>query len=1108
MKAKSVPSKNDKLLYWTKQLEGSQVLELSTTYMRPLKASGKMQTIDFIINEEVTANLALLSKKFDTTLLMNLLTCFSILLHRYSEQDNILIATSDCIQNKVNIKDVIVPCLNTMILRQDYSDTSSFEKLLNQVKNKIIDSYDFNDMVFEEIADALNIVKDTSRAPLVQAMFILNDNDISRDKIKKMTSKFDITLSITKKDNILLGSLKYATDLFSPVYITSMIDNFKMLLDEVNLDSQKEISQYEILSQVQKNNLLFELNKKETKYDASKTIQELFESQVTKTPDNIAVVFEKESLTYKCLNERSNQLAQYLIREGACADKLIAICVERSIDMIVGLLAILKAGGAYLPIDPAYPRDRIEYTLEDSKAEILLTHETLLSLIPETKSKIVCLDTNDLSTYQTNNPKTKTKSKNLAYVIYTSGTTGKPKGVMLEHTNIQRLFQSTQDDFKFDENDVWTFFHSFAFDFAVWEIWGALLHGGKLVIVPYEISRSPEEFYKLLGREKITILNQTPSAFKQIIEVDKQHKEKINSLRKVIFGGEKLEFSVLSSWYEKYNDTHPLLVNMYGITETTVHTTYKALYKEDVKNEKTLIGKTLKDLSCYILNKDNQLVPQGVAGELYISGPGLARGYLNQVVLTDEKFIPNPFETSTRMYKAGDLVRYTEDGDIEYLGRIDDQVKIRGFRIELGEIEQQLIQLNEIKEAVVLANEDNHGEKALVGYVITANNQKIDTARIKINLSLNLPEYMLPSAIVFLKKMPLTSNGKVDKKALAKIEVIRELSREYMEPRNDIEVKLSSIFSEVFKIKEIGIYDDFFELGGHSLLSVQLIEKVNKFLNIKLVASVLFQAPTVEKLGIWIKAEKTSEEILVPIQIKGNKRAIFGLPGAGGSTVIYKALSEVMGETQPFYGLDMLYPTSSSSAVNAIVEIAKANVKAIKSIQRHGPYRLIGYCMGSLVAYEMAKILKDEIESIIMLNTSVPQKKNYKQLFQMTKSLSKFEIKKIFNKMSRMQFFSFAKHKLEHHSKTQIVPYAVLAYDYYRFKPMKEDLNISLLFIKDKNENMQRNSVMTKYGWSQLIEKNVSVNYIDGEHLTVLLSENVQSLKKTIDSYYSSFDEK
>ncbi|HEY0685560.1 MAG TPA: amino acid adenylation domain-containing protein [Steroidobacter sp.] len=553
-------------------------------------------------------------------------------------------------------------------------------------------------------------------------------------------------------------------------------------------------------------------------------MHQLFEAQVERTPEQVAVVFEGASLRYRELNERANRLAHYLRAQGVGPDCLVGICVERSLEMVVGVLAILKAGGAYVPLDPSYPKERLAYMLSDAAPTVLLTQRSLLQVLSEA-SVVLCLDAaeQELDAYPGTNPVPLAQPRHLAYVIYTSGSTGQPKGVMVEHAQVTRLFDATREQFKFTASDVWPLFHSVAFDFSVWEIWGALLHGGQLSIVPQALTRDPEGFWKMLCEQGVTVLNQTPGAFRQLLAAQGSRP---HSLRTVIFGGEALDVSLLKPWFERALNAGTRLVNMYGITETTVHVTYKEIEPAEARlSRASPIGRRIADLQVYVLDAQRQPVPVGLAGELYVGGAGVARGYWRRATLTAERFIDSPFNPGERLYKTGDLARYLPDGNLEYLGRNDDQVKIRGFRIELGEIEAALRAQPQVREAVVLAREDAPGDKRLVAYVTRAKESAaLDVEPLRAALAAKLPEYMVPALFVVLDEVPLTSSGKIDKKALPAPDA-SSLAIEYVAPRTQTESKLIELCAQLLQLKleEISTSANFFALGGHSLLVMQLV---------------------------------------------------------------------------------------------------------------------------------------------------------------------------------------------------------------------------------------------------------------------------------------------
>jgi amino acid adenylation domain-containing protein len=626
-----------------------------------------------------------------------------------------------------------------------------------------------------------------------------------------------------------------------------------------------------------------EWNGTEEVFSCEQCVHELFEEQVRRTPNAVAVVYEGKELTYEELNRRSNQLAHSLRESGVRPDARVAICVERGLEMVMALIAVLKAGGGYVPLDPAYPVERLRYMVEDSAPVVLLTQAHLAERVAEFSRTLQVIDlTEDGSRWKKqadsnmDRASVGVKPEHLAYVIYTSGSTGEPKGVMVEHGNVTRLFRATEGWFGFNESDVWTLFHSYAFDFSVWEMWGALLYGGRLIVIEKDTARSPESFYELLCRSKVTILNQTPSAFRQLMRAQEESGEQ-HRLRHVIFGGEALEVATLKPWYQESRNQNTRLINMYGITETTVHVTYRELERRDTERRGSPIGKRIPDLKTYILDKQRRPVPVGVVGEMYIGGAGVARGYLNREELTAERFLKDPFseEAGARMYKTGDLGRWQGDGTIDFVGRNDSQVKVRGYRIELGEIEARLAEYAGIGEAVVIAREDAAGDKRLVAYYTCKNKEDrvegekslAGAEELRRYLGGRLPEYMVPAAYVRLEKLPLTVNGKLDRKALPMPEGDAFAVRGYEAPQGETETRLAAIWAEVLKVERVGRQDNFFSLGGHSLLAVTLMERMRRQ-GISVDVRTLFAKPTLAELAATAGAQTTSIEVpanLIPL---------------------------------------------------------------------------------------------------------------------------------------------------------------------------------------------------------------------------------------------------
>ncbi|MBJ2305921.1 MULTISPECIES: non-ribosomal peptide synthetase [unclassified Pseudomonas] len=606
-----------------------------------------------------------------------------------------------------------------------------------------------------------------------------------------------------------------------------------------------------ILPDAERHHLLHTLNHCSTHYADTQLIHQQVETHAAAQPDAIALRFEHHVLTYRQLNERANQVAHALLAHGVCPDARVAICVERGPQMIIGLLGILKAGAGYVPIDPAYPQERIAYTLADSQPVAVLVQANTAQQV----GALARIDLDHLGPLPITNPGLHLSPANLAYVIYTSGSTGQPKGVMIEHRQVARLFSATHHWFGFNPHDVWALFHSFAFDFSVWEIWGALMHGGQLLIVPQLVSRSPDECYALLCDARVSILNQTPSAFRQLIAAQGNSAQShSHSLRQVIFGGEALEPGMLKPWYARAVNAGTQLVNMYGITETTVHVTYRALEAADAHLVGVSpIGVRIPDLQLYVLDERHEPLPLGVVGELYVGGAGVARGYLNRRALNAERFLADP-ATGLRMYKTGDLGRLLADGSVEYLGRNDDQVKIRGFRIELGEIQAHLATASGVRDAVVIAREDQPGDKRLVAYVIS--DGELNVAALRDHLLLSLAEHMVPSAFVRLDTLPLTTNGKLDRKALPAPDADAVARREYAAPQGAVETTLAMLWQDLLNVDRVGREDNFFELGGHSLLAVKLIERMRQ-VDLSADVHVLFGQPTLAALAAAVGGQQT-----------------------------------------------------------------------------------------------------------------------------------------------------------------------------------------------------------------------------------------------------------
>jgi amino acid adenylation domain-containing protein len=845
------------LAYWRERLaDAPALLELPTDHPRPAVQTfrGAQERVELPL--ELLERLQALGRSEGATLYMTLLAAFQVLLSKYSGSDDIVVGSPIAGRTRKDIEETIGFFANTVVLRTDLAGDPSFREVLGRVREATLGAFEHQEVPFEKLVAELEPERSLSHTPLFQVMFAqqnavergvaLAGLEVSEFGAEPETAKFDLLLAARATAQGLRLGLNYSTDLFERGTAERMLGHLSRVLEQAAADADVRLSQLELLGEAERALVLEEWNRTEAEYPADRCIHEIFEAQAARAPGAVAVRFKEESLTYGELNVRANQLAHHLRRRGVGPEARVGICLERGVEMVICILAVLKAGGAYVPLDPAYPADRVAFTLSDAGVPVVLAQEKVrATLAPPDGVELISLDAAraEIAAEPAENPRSGAGPDSLAYVIYTSGSTGAPKGALIEHRNVARLFSATDAWFGFGPDDVWTLFHSYAFDFSVWELWGALLYGGCVVVVPQLVTRDPEAFHALVQREGVTVLNQTPSAFRQFIQVDDERGGEL-SLRYVVFGGEALEPASLREWVERRGADTPRLVNMYGITETTVHVTYRPLSRDDVfGGSGSPIGRAIPDLRLYVLDPARRPVPVGVPGELYVGGAGVARGYLNRPELTAQRFIDNPFAPG-RLYRTGDRVRWLADGTLDYLGRLDEQVKIRGFRIELGEIEARLTEHADVREVVVVAREDVPGDKRLVAYVTG----EAEADALRAHLRQSLPEYMVPSAFVVLDRLPLTANGKVDRKALPVPELV-SAEEPYVAPRTRVEEVLAGIWAQVLGRERVSVEDSFFNLGGHSLLAAQVMSRIGEVFDVELPPWALFEHRTVEGLA-------------------------------------------------------------------------------------------------------------------------------------------------------------------------------------------------------------------------------------------------------------------
>ncbi len=753
--------------YWRTRLADSETLQLRTDRPRPPVQTFNGATVATMVPKALADRLKAMSREHGITPYMLLLAGFKALLHRYSDQDDIVVGTPTAGRNRSEIESLIGFFINTLVLRTDLSNNPSFVELFGRVKQTALDAYAHQDVPFDRLVEELRPERDLSRNPLFQVAFALQNAPsepleipgvtVRAEAQSSDTTRFDIELHLVDRADGLAAVCCYNTELFDRQTIERMLEHYRVLLEAMAVNPRRLIDDVPLVGDDERRALVAAASAADAQAVPATPVVRRFAARAERTPDAVAVTCGPESCTYAQLNARANQLAHHLIALGVGSNVLVGLYMDRSLDLIVAILGILKAGGAYVPLDPAYPAERLAFMLEDARAPIVVTTSRLGASLPSGPSRLVQLDVarEQLASLSVEDPCGDVPPASVAYVIYTSGSTGRPKGVAVTHANLSRLLTETECWFDFGADDVWTLFHSYAFDFSVWEIWGALAYGGRLVVVPYEVSRSPLAFHELLRRERVTVLNQTPSAFRQLIEADNLAAGGAAlALRWVVFGGEALDPQTLEPWFARHGDAAPRLVNMYGITETTVHVTYRPLVRHDAASARSVIGRPIPDLQVYVLDRRGQLAPIGVGGELYVGGAGVAQGYLNRPGLTAERFVPDAISgvPGARLYRTGDLARRTADGDIEYLGRIDHQVKVRGFRIELGEIETVLLAHPAVRDAVVMRREDREGDARLVAYVVPdahAASQVVEAVRLeREGLPDGVHPYELPNGLV------------------------------------------------------------------------------------------------------------------------------------------------------------------------------------------------------------------------------------------------------------------------------------------------------------------------------------------------------------------------
>ncbi len=969
---------NAEMEYWKKQLSGDlPILDLPLDQPRPSAKTFQGARHYITVSGSLLLSLRSLAQRENATLFMVLLAAFKTLIYRYSGQEDVAIGFPVANRVREETEQIMGVFINPLVLRSDLSGQPTFCELLSRVREMALDAYEHQSLPFEKLVDSLQPDRNSLYPPLFQVLFDYNNVpmpeldlpnlSISRVELDAGTAKFDLSLELNETADEIRGFFEYSTEIFDPATISLMDEHFQCLLEGIVADPEQIVSRLPLMSAAESRRVLIEWNDTEEVYGEPTTIHERFEAQVKLTPKQTAVIHEGRSKTYEELNRHANKIVDLLLTSGIKPGSRVGICIERSPEMVGCLLGVLKAGCQYVPLDPNYPAKRLEFIIKDAGISCLLTESELMDRLPNTTSTIFAIDSASarLDCRPDEDPRLANAGDGAAYVIYTSGSTGDPKGVVGTHRGSMNRFEWMWNKYPFESDEVCCQKTSLGFVDSVWEIFGPLLRGIPSVIISDAVTREPEQFIETLAANKVTRLVAVPSLLEMLLARNEVLRQRLPTLKYCVASGEAMSPELSRRFMAALPGT--VLLNLYGSSEASADSTFYEITADDNRFAGSVpIGKPIGNTQVFILDRHDLPVPIGIAGELHIGGAGVSMGYLNRPELNQSRFIKNPFNKDSILFKTGDLGRFRPDGNIQILGRADDQVQIRGMRVELGEIETKMKQFDSVREAAVVTRETTPGSKAIVAYVSSENGSAHEN-ELRAFLHQTLPEHMVPAFFVFVDVLPKTTSGKVNRRALREFKEFEPApSGEIVSPRDDLEQKLAEIWKDILGLDTISIKDDFFEVGGHSLLAVKLFYEIEKTLDRKLPLTTLFRAPSIEKLSAIIRQGGTIgyESSIVPIQPNGAKPPFFCVHAAGGNVLFYRDLAHRLGQDQPFYGIQARRIGGSQVAHSNVKDMAAFYIREMRTIQPKGPYYLGGASFGGLVVFEMAHKLEAQGEEV------------------------------------------------------------------------------------------------------------------------------------------------